>query len=335
MGNNQIRDLDPALPMQISKSVIKIGGELGRGAYGRVYKVKYRGEYYAAKEIHDILIYHINPEARRMLTDSFKREIMLCSSLNHHNIVQFVGIFYKNSESLPIMVMELMDSSLTSYVRGQPYVSSTTKTSILHDVSLALCYLHSQQPPIIHRDLSPNNVMLKSNLPHPVAKIGDLGVSRTIQIDNHISGNRLTGVPGTVDFMPPECFSDRPIYDTSLDIFSYGGIALFVIHQEWPTPTAPTTYDPITCQVKARSEIERRHKFLNFQDGPLKQLILACLSNDPGARPSARRIEAFLSSLKNNKEEVLAWATKKLTQQQDEVKKVKYGFCCKYHWSTF
>ena len=56
------------------------------------------------------------------------------------------------------MVMELMDASLTTYAT-QPNVSLKRKLSILHDVAEGLSYLHANQ--VIHRDLSPNNVLIK------------------------------------------------------------------------------------------------------------------------------------------------------------------------------
>ena len=55
------------------------------------------------------------------------------------------------------------------------------KKSILLDVACGLSYLHNQRPPVIHRDLSPNNIMLTSQL---VAKIGDLGVAKAIKADS-------------------------------------------------------------------------------------------------------------------------------------------------------
>ena len=80
------------------------------------------------------------------------------------------------------MVMELMDTSLTSFVKNkQSNISMETKISILYDVSLGLSYLHTRNPAIIHRDLSSNNVMLTSHL---VAKIGDLGVAKIIRADS-------------------------------------------------------------------------------------------------------------------------------------------------------
>ena len=315
----------------IPLSDIQIGDTLGQGAYGRVFKVKYLGVYYAAKEIHRILLEHTGSRERSMVINSFLDEIKIGSSLSHDNIVQYRGIFYNDTSDVPIMLMELMDSSLTSYLLGQPYVSSTTKIKILHDLSLGLYYLHSQNPPIVHRDLSPNNVMIKSYLPQPVAKIGDLGVAKSIRTD---SKKTMTQAPGTLHFMPPEALYNQPRYGPPMDVFSFGGIALFVINQEWPEPTMQVRTDPVTHELYAISEAERRQSYLNFPHGPVKDLILECLSNDPAVRPSTRRIEAFLSDFKKNKEEFLAQAFEKFTQQQDEVEKVVYKniytYICKY-----
>ena len=76
-----------------------------------------------------------------------------------------------------------------------------------------------------------------------VAKISDLGVAKVVRADSRA---KLTKVPGTADFMPPESFSDMPKYDTSLDIFSYAGIVLHIVNQEWPSPANPVYTDPNT-----------------------------------------------------------------------------------------
>ena len=84
--------------------------------------------------------------------------------------------------------------------------------------------------PIVHRDLSSNNVLLTSQF---VAKISDLGVAKVIQAD---SKKTKTCAPGTVDFMPPEALLETPEYGPPLDVFSYGGVILHVVNQEWPKP---------------------------------------------------------------------------------------------------
>jgi len=195
--------------------------------------------------------------------------------------------------------MELMDQSLTSFLRDKPNVEIKTKHSILLDISHGLTYLHTRNPPTVHRDLTPNNVMLTDKL---VAKIGDLGVAKVIQADKSMSRrSTLTTAPGTTDFMPPESLIDKPVYDTSLDIFSFGGVALFVINEEWPTPTAIAEFDPRTRFVRGFTEIERRQhhldKMIGTVDERLKSLVQRCLDNDPAIRPN---INILSESLKVN-----------------------------------
>ena len=159
------------------EGVVLIDKELGRGAYGRVFTVEYCGLVCAAKEIHPILIEGvISPAEKKTIIDNFIRECHHCSVIRHPNIVKFLGVYYSSKKTdLPIMVMELMNASLASFVKNnQSKIPVKTKMSILYDVSLGLSYLHARKPVVIHRDLSPNNVMLTSQ---PVAKIGDLGVA--------------------------------------------------------------------------------------------------------------------------------------------------------------
>jgi len=72
--------------------VVPIGKELGRGAYGRVFTVKYRGEVCAAKEIHPLLIDDgVSAEERESIKNDFVKECLRCSSILHRNIVKFKG----------------------------------------------------------------------------------------------------------------------------------------------------------------------------------------------------------------------------------------------------
>ena len=278
------------------------GDELGRGAYGRVFKAKYRGSVCAAKEVHSILIQltQMAPEERRRLQDSFQRECDYCSNLNHPNIVQFIGIYHPPQQLFPVMIMELMDESLTTYAE-MPNISFKRRVSILYDVAEGLSYLHSRNPPVVHRDLSPNNVLLKHLPLLPVAKIADLGVAKIINFDSKISKSYQTKVPGTMDFMPPETFVKKPQYGISLDVFSYGGIMLHTVNGKWPTPTPSTDFDPVTRQVRGFSEVERRQEHLDKMRGEaemLRPLVEACLDNDPVKRPSILELPEKIKPLK-------------------------------------
>ena len=61
---------------------------------------------------------------------------------------------------LLVIVIEMMAGSLTAFVDKNEKNPIQINYSIVHDVSLGLCYLHNHHPPIVHRDLSPNNILL-------------------------------------------------------------------------------------------------------------------------------------------------------------------------------
>ena len=298
-----IDDITIALQNLTLTDVTLLDQELGRGAYGKVFTVKYREKIYAAKEIHSLLLEVANPEEKRKIKNTFLRECYHCSLLHHPNIVRFVGVYYPEVDSVfPVMMMELMEESLTHYVK-KPNISMKMKASILYDVAFGLNYLHTYNPPIIHRDLSPNNILLSRDC---VAKISDLGVAKVVQTDSmrRATQTMLTKVPGTVDFMPPESFGEMPNYNTSLDVFSYAGIVLHVVNQEWPSPTNQVSINPKTGKVTGLSEVERRQAHLDNMKGGaevLKPLVKSCLHNLSSKRPPIAAVFKLLEPLKVNK----------------------------------
>ena len=152
-----------------------------------------------------------------------------------------IGIYYPAIDKfkLPVIVMEKMQFSLRGLMEKHTLLSMNKIATILHDVCLGLQYLHTRTPPIVHRDLTPNNILLCY---HFRAKISDLGVARTLETTDA----KLTQTPGTPVFMPPECLADKPVYGLSLDIFSFGGIILYIITQQWPNPSSWVSFDPVT-----------------------------------------------------------------------------------------
>ena len=145
--------------------------------------------------------------------------------MRHPHIVQFLGLCYLQGSTLPVLVMERMDSSLDDLLEGAPGLPLALKRSLLADVVRGLLYLHTRNPPVVHRDLSSKNILLTSAL---VAKISDLGNARIVPSQ---LARSLTCLPGTMVYMPPEAFHDGSRYGPPLDIFSYGHLALFTLTQ--------------------------------------------------------------------------------------------------------
>ena len=102
---------------------------------------------------------------------------------------------------LPVLVMEKMDTSLRTYLEdhSKEQFPLQQKAFVLRQVIQALVYLHSQNPPLVHHDLSPNNVLL--NVASFVTKVSDFGMSRAI---NSSTFTRRSSIKVTLAFMPPE-----------------------------------------------------------------------------------------------------------------------------------
>ena len=101
-------------------------------------------------------------------------------------IVTSLGVYYPAMDQyrLPVMVMEKMQHSLRSLVENYDNIPLNVKLSILDEVCLGLRYLHSRNPSIVRRDVTPNNtgILLSYCLE---AKITDLGVAKvTVRSDN-------------------------------------------------------------------------------------------------------------------------------------------------------
>ena len=276
--------------------------QLGAGAYGRVFEVEYAGTTCAAKEIHPIFFRVARQAELDRIRRNFLHECQIWSTLRHPNVVQFIGIHYPvyDDNGLPVMVMEKMQCSLRSFVEGfeGADIQLLMKLSILHDVSMGLWYLHIRNPPVVHRDLTPINILLGK---HFEAKITDLGVAKVIRDTD--SGRQMTKAPGTPHFMPPEALDDNPAYGPSLDIFSYGAVILYVTTQDWPEPRAREKYNSVTGKRELVSEVERRQEYLGkiaeSEVGiELRRLVVSCLDEDPAMRPVIADISRSIKGLK-------------------------------------
>ena len=267
--------------------------ELGHGSYATVLQLEYMGLKCAGKKIHEVLLKLGDSSyyARR-----FEEECHLLSQVRHPNIVQFLGVYFQQGVQAPILVMEFLPTNLTSCIERYGILPKEISYSIFHDVALGLCYLHSQTPPIIHRDLSSSNVPLTPNM---TAKISDLGVARIFNKLTPLQVSRMTQTPGTPAFMPPEVMVANPKYDTSVDEFSYGIMMIHMFSGQWPEPQVGPNRTAPDGGMTPVSEAERREVFLRAieNDHPLMDLILKCIHNYPQSRAHASEIVVRLAEM--------------------------------------
>ena len=198
---------------------------------------------------------------------------------------------------LPELVMEYLPTTLRRCLDTHGALPAEMGSGILLEVALGLRYLHEFSPPIIHRDLSSNNVLLTTSM---TAKISDLGVAKILDVSpGRAAQMTQTRVPGTPAFMPPEAMLDRPKYTSKVDIFSFGVLVVHTFSGEWPIPSAAFAEDPNNPNgVILVTEFERRRKFISrIREGhPLLVLIEQCLSNVASHRPNAAEVVCQLQA---------------------------------------
>ena len=266
-------------------NVKKTGNKLGTGAFGEVWELLVDGATLCAgKQLHDILVDPLNIGSEASAA-RFSSECSLMAQVDHPNIVQFMGVCFIEPSVHPLLVMERLDTSLDNVLEKQANIPLPVVISVLLDIASGLVYLHEFTPPIVHRDLTARNVLLK--LPSLQAKIADLGNAMIVDPSKL---RILSKAPGTTSYMPPEALQEVPKYDTQLDIFSFGHLALYALTEEFPTVTANTYINRETKKLQARTEVERRNKHVGkmtvkmTEENKITKVIIRCLHNLPEER---------------------------------------------------
>ena len=235
----------------VSHDQFTIGREIGRGAWATVHETKFRGATIAAKRLHHLIT---SPRTREL----FSREMEMALHCQHQNIVTFLGA---TLEGPPVMLMELMSTSLRSaYEQGN--IKDHQVLGILHDIARALHFLHTRPDPVIHRDVSSANVLLKALYNGEwLAKLGDLGTAK-------IQQQAATAGPGAIAYSAPEA-ADFTKHSPKMDVYSYGVLMLEVL-----TKTHP-------FQMVDALKVQVQQQFPQYY-----QLVTTCTSQQSRYRPS-------------------------------------------------
>ena len=262
----------------------------GYSSCGTMLELEYKGEKRSGEMICESLLI-----AREMTqtVHRFREECSIMKEMCHPNIVPFLGVCFLENVKAPILVTEFLSTKLSSYIeRHEILPLNITNCSILSDIIQGLQYLHTCTPPVIHRHLSSNTVLLTSNLN---AKISDLGVARILDISPlHL----MTQTPGAVAFVAPEVMKQSPTYNASTDVFSYGIVLIHLLSGRRPEPQV----EPVIADgddLIPVSEAERRKEYLTAigDDHPLMDLIRQCMENNPHKRPSTDQVQELLKSM--------------------------------------
>ncbi|XP_043467486.1 probable serine/threonine-protein kinase DDB_G0281745 [Leptopilina heterotoma] len=184
---------------------------LGRGGQGIVRRGKY---------IHcDVAIKSITKGRNISLA---LREIQLLDIIRHPNIIMIMAV--SETPSQFHIVMELFDSSSLYDILfpkerdNKMLLEFSSKMHILRQLCSAICYLHSQSPPIIHRDIKPSNILINN---HYSVKLCDMGLGKSKIITN-LESSSVGTIRGTYLYMAPEIFLDHKEATVESDIWAFG-----------------------------------------------------------------------------------------------------------------
>ena len=312
--------------VQVEFKIIQLFKEeiLGQGSYGRVCKAECDGLLCAAKVMHETLvdptaIYLVTPwREHRLPMRRFEQECEFLSIIRHPNIIQYLGMYRDPDTCLPVLLMELMDDSLTHFLESyQQLIPYHIQVNICHDITLALSFLHSSG--IVHRDLSSNNVLMIGNIR---AKVTDFGMARLRDMNPRATNLTLTLCPGTDVYMPPEAIQDKRVYTEKIDCFSFGVIAVQIMTRLFPQPGDQQKDGIVPRNI---SERERRQNHISKIDRnhPLLAIALNCLKDRNAERPSALELCQLLATLKSNSDYCKsARLADDIVQQEYEIQKL-------------
>lgn len=244
--------------------------ELGRGNYGRVCKAMCDELPCAAKLL--------NPKVFDLVDSAnlecFNRGCETLYAINHPCIVQYIDAYIHPETGQAVLLMELMDESLTSFLdRSLNPLPIYIQIDLCYDVIQALSYLHSHG--IIHRNLTGSNILVHAG---SRAKVTDFGMMKMIRSQQTLNPHlKHMALPDSSAYMPPEASRYPPSYSDQIDTFSFGVVSLQVMTRQFPQPSSSRV-----------SEIERRRSDISLvePDHVMLPITLSCLKDTDILRPA-------------------------------------------------
>ena len=230
---------------QVDPRDIEYGECIGRGAYGEVYKGKWRGSLVAVKKLR---VVHMGDD----FVEGFEREIALMSMLRAPNILQFLGSAFDPPNV--IIVMEFMPrGSLHDILHNRNISIEWPRVlDMMADTAKGMTYLHRCRPPVIHRDLKSHNLLVDE---YWNVKVCDFGLSTVMKDPENIDTAFVENTDeytakciGTPYWTAPEVLVSLN-YTLKADVYSFGVVLWECITREDAYP-GMQTYEVIYSVAK-------------------------------------------------------------------------------------
>lgn len=275
--------------------------ELGDGGFGTVYKGKLRdGRVVAVKRLYE-------SNYRRL--EHFMNEVKILSLLRHPNLVSLFGCTSRRSRELLLVYEFVPNGTVADHLHGikasESFMPWKVRMSIAIETADAINYLHSVEPPIIHRDVKTDNILLDNSF-H--VKVGDFGLSRLFLTDTTHISTAPQGTPGYVD---PEYHQCYQLTDRS-DVYSFGVVLMELVSSK-PAVDVTRPRNEINLSNMAINKIQRQElhelvdprlgyqsdKNLNRMIAQVAELAFQCLQSDRELRPCSKSVLDILKGIES------------------------------------
>ncbi|UCG23398.1 MAG: serine/threonine-protein kinase [Chloroflexota bacterium] len=192
---------------------------LGRGGMGQVYLASDRRLANRPVAIKALSMTQLAAADRGWRLNAFRQEASLLASLDHPGLTD-VSDFFVEGDTAFLVMDYVPGRTLSDYLAGRPNrrLQVEEAIGIAEQICEVLAYLHGRRPPIIFRDLKPDNIMV---LPDGQVKLIDFGIARYFRSGQTQDTQQL----GTLGYAAPEQYSGQT--DARSDIYSLG----VVLHQ--------------------------------------------------------------------------------------------------------
>ena len=289
-----------------SVSLLTNHSSLGHGAYGVVYEAICDELHCVAKCFHPHIFTRNTHEAGDEHPhvehgDAFdmkqlRRDLQSVCSLNHPNLVQYLGTYYEPLASNPVLLMEKMDTNLSDFLHNHQNnrLPVTLEVGICHDIALGLHYLHRNG--IRHYNLSSSNILLLGTLR---AKVSDFGLAKLC------GTSHARASIGSWPYLAPEMHLNVLKASEKSDVFSLGVCMIQVLTRQPPAPTSlmeEITSHKTTETFKVVPEEIRRRNDIALIDNthPMLSIALDSIKNDQQSRPSTKVLCSTLKQLRES-----------------------------------
>lgn len=224
----------------------------------------------------------------------FSSEYSGVFNLNHSNLLR--PSYYDVEDNCPYLVMPyISNGSAKKYIGSMP---EAEVWKFVRDVANGLAYMHSLEPPMIHQDIKPDNVLIDS---HGVYQITDFGISvkaRSTLRKSAMAAGMKSGSGGTTAYMGPERFSKDPMPIKASDVWSLGATVFELMEGDAPFG------DMGGLIQKSGAEIPN---FKGEYSKELKDLVTACLATETWDRPFASQLAEYADDMIKGKKPVAPW----------------------------